>query len=338
MTRKTIAIASAGAVGVAAIAAGLWVVFLRGGGPDASERTGQALGRGVLGAVEAAAEIGSPVRCARFEGGGSADSSIDIELVNDELTIGIVADARGAADATLANLRRIRAELETAMVDVVITAGGMGATREEIEATLGALATGATWPLIAIPGDREPIEAHRAATEALGPSVHDGSRVRFATVGPAVIGTLPGAGDASHLPAGVDGCLHTPADIADTVASLSKNTDRRRILVSYVPPRQSGSAGSDLASGGVHVGSIALADALAEADVDAVIHAMVDPAAPPQREGSAGLGNDADSVSLATLAADSVPVHDAQISGAALIVHIDAKRMSWRRLLYWLDD
>jgi Icc-related predicted phosphoesterase len=337
MTRRTLVFASAAALGAAAIAAAAWWLLSRGDGPGEAERTGSALARGVLGAVEAASEIGAPVRCARFDP-GDANANLALDLATEELTIGFVGDTRGASEPTIANLRRIRTDFEKAMVDIVVTAGGMGATTDELTAALGVLATDAGWHVLAIPGDREDIEAHRAAVEALGPTVHDGSRARFVTIGPAVIGTLPGAGDASHMPSGVAGCMHTRADITDTVSSLGKSSELRRVLVSYVAPRQSGGAGSDLAAGGVHVGSIAIAEALSEADVDLVVHAMVDPPTRPEAEGTARLGDGADSVSLATGSADSVPIHSAQISGAALIVHIEANRMSWRRLLYWLDD
>ena len=45
---------------------------------------------------------------------------------DDELVIGVVADAAGAAPRTIAALGRMRAALEAAKVDLVITLGGMG--------------------------------------------------------------------------------------------------------------------------------------------------------------------------------------------------------------------
>ena len=337
MSRRFVAIAAGTVLGIALVGVLSWWLFLRSGGSDDNERAGRALARSVLGAVEAASEIGAPTRCARLDSVGDTNVLV-LDEESETVVFGVVADARGDSPPTLDNLRRIRAELESERVDLVITAGGMGTTQAEIAATLQTLVEDAPWPLVAIPGDRESLASHRAAVEALGQNVYDGSTVRLIRFGPVTIGTLPGGSDASHLPAGVDGCMHTKADISATLAALTAEANPRRALVSYVPPRQTGRTGSDLAPGGVHVGNIALADALAESKIDVTIHAMVDSPERPANVGKATLAPSGDSVFLASGSADSVPIYPSQISGAALIVHMDASRIDWRRLLYWFDE
>ena len=337
MTRHHVVVASSAARAVALIAASAWWLFIRDKAPGVAERAGAALGSSVLGALEAAGEIGAPARCARLDPSDVA-TTLRVDVGTDDVVIGVIADARGASEPTLANLRSIRAELEAQGVDLVITAGGMGTTQQEIAAVLGVLSTGAPWPLVAIPGDREDLEAHRAAIRSLGPNAHDGSRVRVVDMGVIAIGTLPGASDPSHLIGGVAGCVFTSDDVHEILAELSKRTDAARILVSYVPPRQSGSTGSDLAAGGVHVGDIGLGEAVSSADISAAVHAMVDPSRRPDSEGNAPLGEGRASIFLATGAADSIPLHVARTSGAALIIRVGAGRITWRRLLYWFDD
>ena len=142
----------------------------------------------------------------------------------DQLTIGVIADAGGSAPRTIATLGRLRARLDEASPDVVLSLGGMGTTRAELEATLGALADGARWPLVALPGDLESTTAHVAAVAALrkrGAPVVDGRLVRWIETPAAAIATLPGAGAAERLVAGGDGCAWRREDIAAIYRELA---------------------------------------------------------------------------------------------------------------------
>jgi hypothetical protein len=154
-------------------------------------------------------------------------------------TIGVIADAGGAAPVTLAALGRLRAKLDAEHVDVVVALGGMGATQAELEATLGAVATGASWPLVAMPGDLEPAQANDAAVVALrgkGAPVIDGSRAHTIELVGATIGLLPGAGTLDRLAAGADGCGWRPADL-DALATTLDGKQGVRVLAAFEAPR-----------------------------------------------------------------------------------------------------
>ena len=154
-------------------------------------------------------------------------------------TIGVIADAGGAAPVTLAALGRLRAKLDAAHVDVVIALGGMGATQSDLEATLGALATGATWPLVAMPGDLEPAQANDAAVVALrgkGAPVIDGARAHAIELPGASIALLPGAGALDRLAAGSAGCGWRPSDVDALVHPLSGKPGVR-VLAAFEAPR-----------------------------------------------------------------------------------------------------
>jgi hypothetical protein len=153
------------------------------------------------------------------------------------ITIGVVADAGGAAPLTLEALAALRGKLAAA--DLVVTLGGMGASQAELEATLGALAEGAPWPVVALPGDLEPAAAQAAAVARLrakGGVVIDGRRARRIELPGATIATLPGAGAAARLVAGVEGCGYRAADAAAAFAELTKR-DGLRIVASAEAPR-----------------------------------------------------------------------------------------------------
>ncbi|MCB9560575.1 MAG: hypothetical protein H6708_09225 [Kofleriaceae bacterium] len=210
-----------------------------------------------------------------------------------------LADARGGDDAG-ATARGVRAALDAAPPAVVVTLGGLGTDRDTIEATLGPLATGAPWVVVAIPGDREAIPEHRAAIgrlAAAGAPVVDGSQVRVIELPGVRVGTLPGVPWRTRLAAGVDGCVHDVDDLAALLDALTGppggdvGDDRpTTILATQTPPRQQGAF--DLAPGGVHVGEIALAAALVDRGLDVVAQGAVDDlprAAGAARRGAAPL-------------------------------------------------
>jgi hypothetical protein len=156
------------------------------------------------------------------------------------LVIGVVADAAGATPRTIAALGRLRQALDEAKADLVITLGGMGATQDELVATLGTLADRARWPLVALPGDLEPMAAHLGAITVLenrGDAVFDGRLVRWIELRGATIGTLPGAGAVERLVAGGEGCGWQPADVAQLYSELTARRGLRIAVTSEAPRR-----------------------------------------------------------------------------------------------------
>ncbi len=197
--------------------------------------------------------------------------------------VGVVADARGATPETLAAARAATVAFAAAHADVVISLGGQGQRREDIEAVLGALAAEGAWLLVALPGDREDVEAHRAAIAALaarGLPVVDGSKLGMLVVDGVAVALLPGApaaadGRTHGLVAGADGCAREAGDLAAVATRLAAEPGPR-MIASHRPPRQRGLAATDLAIGGVHVGERALAELAELAGAVVFVHAQVD--------------------------------------------------------------
>jgi len=302
----------AAVIGVAAVASAGLAAFLvlRGSsqGGSVAERSGRALAAALTGTLE-------------------------------EAVLGVVADARGSStEIAVAQLARIRRRLEEAGVQVLLSLGGLGTSREEIANALRPLAVGARWPVIAIPGDREDLPAHRAAIAAVNQEeqtlVLDGSAIRLLIAETAVIGTLPGSASGKRLLAGVEGCQHTAAD-ARALAEVLLEQDVARVWASHAPPRQQGPTASDVALGGAHVGEAELAEAIGTSKVSLVLHALVDEAAARQRPGSLRLPS-AHPAHLASGALDAVPTHvpdHGTITGAALVIRFTARELRWRPLL-----
>lgn len=254
------------------------------------------VGPGLVAGLTAAAAARAPWRCASVDApplfeetltlGGHAWTSAGHALTRagatpDVVTIGVIGDAGGARPATLAALGRLRAKLDAAKVDVVLVLGGMGSTRAEIEATLGALATTAPWPVIALPGDLEPAGDQTAAIADLrshGAPVLDGRLARYVELGGATLATLPGASAPERLGAGPDGCAYDAVDVAALTDALSGRPGLR-ILVTAEAPREL-AAGEPTGEAGL----------VPHAPIDVLLHGAADaasPAATGTRDGSA---------------------------------------------------
>ena len=161
---------------------------------------GRATAEAVLAAVAAAADEIEPWRCARpgdtaglvAPPGWRLDGARLIAPEDAAPHVAVLGEARGDATAVAG----LRAALDAAPPAVVVTIGGMATTQAELTALLAPLAEGAPWLLVAVPGDREALPAHRAAVAALaarGARVVDGTRARVIDLGAIRIGTLPGA-------------------------------------------------------------------------------------------------------------------------------------------------
>jgi hypothetical protein len=204
----------------------------------------------LLGAADHAV---APWRCAAADLPGRPDETLDVgghawklsahtlSRADDDgaVVIGVVADAGGAAPRTIAALGRLRAALDGEKPDLVLALGGMGATSQELQATLGTLSDRASWPVIALPGDLEPTTAHVSAIAALrthGDIVVDGRSVRWIELPGVTIGTLPGAGAAERLAAGTDGCAWSAADVTRLATELTARPGLR-IVASAEAPR-----------------------------------------------------------------------------------------------------
>lgn len=246
MTAARGAAAAAGAVAAVAAMAAC-------GSASSPPPPGAQLAQALEAALEAAQARRVPWRCAAPDGPTLAEETLaagkrswklgggTMRLAGEgagqgAVAIGVVADAGGAAPRTLAALGALRKQLAGA--DLVLVLGGMGASQAEIEAALGALAEG-TAPVVAVPGDLEPAGEQAAAIARLraqGRAVIDGRLARWLELPGATIATIPGAGAAARLVAGVEGCGYRASDVTAVLEELTKR-EGLRILASAEAPR-----------------------------------------------------------------------------------------------------
>jgi len=328
-------------------------------GGSAGGAVGIAGAKAVIAAMIAAKQARAPWRCARlrpspsgadaFDAGGRrwtvTGDRLRAEPAGDALRLGIVGDARGGDDPTLVALTYLRVPFEQARVDLVVTVGGMGASEAELLRVLRPLA-GGPWPVVAIPGDREALPAHRAAIARLrsaGAPIVDGAAIRFIEAGGAVIATLPGLAHAQRLGAGPDGCQHSDADAEELLAALAGRAGQgsRRILVSPRAPRTGGD--SDLAPGGIHAGDVGLAQVLAAHPVDVVVHAPLFPRAAGATSRLLCATSSCDTagrasrgpIAIATgsiAAAARFDEAEARVAPGALVITINGRGVAWQAI------
>jgi hypothetical protein len=236
-------------------------------------------------------------------------------------TIGLIADAGGAAAATLAALGRLQAQLGDA--DLIVALGGMGATQAELEATLGTLADRAKGPVIAIAGDLEPAPALTRAIAALRARkkvVVDGRLARTIELPGATLATLPGSRSPARLVAGPDGCGYTTETISARFAELTSRPGLR-ILASAEAPRTTvdGEATGELA---VTPGALQ--------EIDLIVHGPTTEAPSPASTGT----RDGSAVALTPGTSDATTrLPDPARKPSAGLLTIDGTAWRWRPLV-----
>jgi len=251
-------------------------------------QVGSRLGPALTAAFGAFDQSRAPWRCAAVDGPrpkpetvtvGAATWTISDTTLARTTTggaeIGVVADAGGAATSTIAALGRLHGKLAAA--DLVLALGGMGANQAELEATLGTLAEGARGPVVALPGDLEPVPALDAAIAALRKHDHvvlDGRLIREIELGDTTIAIVPGAGAGARVAAGPDGCVYTATSLVAITEPLARRPGLR-ILASAEAPRST--------IDGEPVGQLAIVPPAGRVDVH--LHGPATPAASPARSG-----------------------------------------------------
>ncbi len=249
------------------------------------------LGKALAAALAAADHARAPWRCTAPDTPALATETVAgwhladhamTRLDAGDATIGVIADAGGSSAPTIAALARLRGQLDAAHPAAVISLGGMGATEAELTATLGTLSDHAAYPIVALPGDLEPMPGQVAAVAALrrrGDPVVDGRLVRWIEVAGATIATIPGAGGPSpaRLVAGAEGCAWRAPEVAQLDAALSEKPGLR-ITASFEAPR--------LTEDGDATGELALTAAV---PIDIALHATtsLSPARSGRRDGAA---------------------------------------------------
>lgn len=301
------------------------------GSAPAAEHVGTRVGPAIHAALGAFDEARAPIQC--LGSGKLVDEAFKLsrrwKLTGTTatadgagpFTIGLIADAGGAAAGTLAALGRLQTQLGDA--DLIVALGGMGATQAELEATLGTLADRAKGPMIAIAGDLEPAPALTAAINQLrarGKLVFDGRLARTIELPGATIGTLPGSRSPTRLVAGPDGCGYT----ADTISALFAELTARpglRILASAEAPRSTvnGEATGELA---VTPGALN--------EIDLIVHGPVSEAPSPANSGT----RDGSATALTPGTSDATTrLPDPARKPSAGLLTIDGNSWKWKPLV-----
>lgn len=297
-----------------------------GGGANAVP-AGERVGPALAAALAAADHERAPWRCAAPDGPGLAEETVSgwklsahtmTKAGDGDVVIAAVADAGGAAPATIAALARLKTKLAPA--DVVLALGGMGTTQAELEATLGALADKAPYPVVALPGDLEDVGALTAAIAAMrakGHLVIDGRLAQRIELPGATIATIAGAGAASRLVAGGNGCAHRAEDVPAALADLTTRKGLR-ILATAEAPRQT--------VDGEPAGELALPPG-AGSEIDLVLHGPLAVAPTRARSG----GRDADAVPLSPGTADATPRLPGPVRApSAGLLSVRGEAWSWK--------
>jgi hypothetical protein len=281
----------------------------------------------------------SPWRCAVLDTPAVPDEDLghgwkahahSLTRENGELTIGVIADAGGDAGKTIAAMGRLRAQLDAAKPDLVISLGGMGGDASQIAAVLGTVSDHAEWPVVALPGDLEPAKAHADAISTLrkrGAKVLDGRLVRWIEAGNLTLATIPGAGARDRLVAGDEGCGWTANDVATLTGQLTARKGLRVLLTAEAPRSMTG-VDRRGAPAGEATGELAL---VAAQPVDLAVHApggavgVASTAASGRRDGA--------KVRLTPGTADATTrLPDAHSASAGLLV-VRGDAWSWKPLV-----
>lgn len=319
--------AAASLTTLAALAAGC-------SGHSGNAPIGTRIGPALTAALAAADETTEPWQCASGDGPGLADETLTLgthtwqlaghvmKLAGDpagDVAIGVIADAAGSAPATLAALGRLRGQLEH--VDLVLSLGGMGRSRGELEATFAALTDRATWPLVALPGDLEPATSQTeaiAAARQRGAAVVDGRLVRRVELPAVTIAVVPGAGAASRLVAGPDGCSYRGEDVTAALAELTPRPGLRILASAEAPRANDGKAEPS--------GELALTPGAGQ-QIDLALHGPTSDAVTPARSGN----RDGGAVSLSPGSSDAMPrLPGGRHTATAGVLTVHGSAWSWK--------
>lgn len=277
-----------------------------------------ALGKALEALLTAAQGAHAPWRCSALDAppltrqhmGDWTLEEHTLSTTKSALKIAVFADAGGSAPPTIAALARMRHELDG--IDLIVTLGGMGTTKPELEATLGTIA--GKEPLVVLPGDLEDEGAQQAALATLrakGTLVVDGRQARWITGDGFSLATIPGAGAVERLVAGLEGCAWRAGDVAKIYDELASRPGLRVALLAEAP--RTG-----------HTGELALVPAGA---IDVLVHGAG--ALTPARQGV----RDGKHADLSPGPADASPrLPQTRAPSAGLLV-IRGSTWSWRPLV-----
>ena len=135
------------------------------------------------------------------------------------LILGVLADTHQADEANLAQLGRLRKQLEHAGAHAIVVLGGLDSTYEGTRAALAQLK--GKLPVLALPGDRASRSGFSGAVENLGQGFVDLTLARAVIHPAATLISVPGYHLVHNLRAAEQGCSYSGEDLAD-VATLAR--------------------------------------------------------------------------------------------------------------------
>ncbi|HEY4057011.1 MAG TPA: hypothetical protein VGM39_10395 [Kofleriaceae bacterium] len=326
---------------------------------------GSQIGPALSAALDAADKARAPYRCAAADGpelaaetvkvgdaswvlakhtamrvpSGATNSDANDIASKGDSRIGVIADAGGAAPTTLAALGRLRTKFSS--TELVLVLGGMGTTKAELVATLGALTERATYAVIAMPGDLENAGALTAAIAELrakGAIIFDGRLVQKVVVADATLGLVAGVGAPGRTAAGSEGCVYARADVDRIVADLVASTGVR-ILVSTEAPRTAGvgtgtSAGSGDSPTAFGAEEAAGEQSITVTGVDVALHGPSPSGGASRAQGGAHTGS---AVEISPGSADATPRLPSRSVPSAGIVTVANDKWIWNPLVDALE-
>ncbi len=306
-------------------------------GPTDGQVEGAALATALSTSVQQSAQWAAPYRCARFPWKTDAPNldrvqwdetaqALVLEPLGKHARFATISDALAVPGSNTDALERLRKTLDENKIDLLVSLGGIGTEQSAIGPVLKALTDDANYLVLALPGDRESIPAHRRAIAELaraGARILDASLYRTTRIGRLRLVTMPGISHGANLIPGNDGCLHVKADV-DAILEQVEKSEAPTVLLSYAPWRQAGEDSSDFGLGAIHAGERLLEPLYSSGRFEALVHGML------TTQESAPSGSFRLMHPPSAISSGSVAKHAS--SPSALLLSVTGAKLSWKRL------
>ncbi len=178
---------------------------------------------------------------------------------DDEVKIGVIANANEASPENLFNFERYKQFFQESGVELIVVAGDSGDDRASIQTVLRSFAdTGL--PVLAIAGNRESKADFVDAVNAVRkekPNLLNGNRVRHLDWDDVDLFTLPGYHDPRYIHAESKGCQYFQQDV-DALGKIAKNANDPAVLVSHGGPNGQAPTALDVIEDKSNVGDPAI--------------------------------------------------------------------------------
>ena len=186
-----------------------------------------------------------------------------------ELVVGVIADVKENTPQNISNLKKIIAHFRKSAVELVVIAGDLGDTQDQIEDVLE-LVGRSELPAMSIIGNREPKAAYNAAYAAASqrhPNLFDLNQTRLAIFDGVAFVSMPGYYNLSYIHADTPRCHYQTTDVAATKAIVEAAGGATVVLVSHGPPKQDGAEALDRTLEQANVGDPALKSLIADTNI-----------------------------------------------------------------------